>query len=414
MLPDSMSGQATHRSTLTFVCLVIFLDALAVGLILPVTPQLIAELTSLPNSRAAEMSGYLMFAFAGTQFFCAPILGGLSDRYGRRPVMLLALFGFALNYVLMALAPTLIWLFVARVISGACGATFPTANASVVDVTAPADRPRVFGLTGAALGLGFIFGPAIGGAFGEYGARWPFWIAGAFTFAVFIYGFVTFKETLTPERRRAFDAARANPLGSVRSVARYPVVFALLIANFFLQLSAQSYSTIWAFFTIEVAQWTPFAIGLSAAAYGLMIVAVQGFLTGPVIKRFGEWRALWFGLTMALISYLGFSVANGPEMIYTCIVVGGMAGFLFPAMQSLMTKGVPENAQGELQGALASSFSLSAIIGPIMMTHIFSAFTSGATPHFPGAPFLAGALLIVCAAIVLRGWGAARPAEQKG
>ncbi|MBP6013921.1 MAG: TCR/Tet family MFS transporter [Alphaproteobacteria bacterium] len=409
-----MPDQPNHNRTLAFVCLVIFLDALAVGLILPVTPQLIAELTSLPNSRAAEMSGYLMFAFAGTQFFCAPILGGLSDRYGRRPVLLLALFGFALNYLLMALAPTLIWLFVARVISGACGATFPTANASIVDVTAPADRARVFGLTGAALGVGFIFGPAIGGAFGEFGARLPFWIAGIFTFAVFVYGYATFKETLTPGRRRDFDPARANPLGSVRSVARYPVVFALLIANFFFQLSSQSYSTIWAFFTIEVAGWTPWEIGLSAGAYGLMVVAMQGFLTGPVIKRFGEWRALWFGLTMALISYLGFSVANGPLMIYAFIVVGGMAGFLFPAMQSLMTKGIPENAQGELQGALASSFSLSAIIGPIVMTHIFSAFTGGTTPHFPGAPFLAGALLIICAAIVLRGWGQPRISERTG
>lgn len=409
-----MPDQPNHNRTLAFVCLVIFLDALAVGLILPVTPQLIAELTSLPNSRAAEMSGCLMFAFAGTQFFCAPILGGLSDRYGRRPVMLLALFGFALNYLLMALAPTLIWLFVARVISGACGATFPTANASIVDVTPPENRPRVFGLTGAALGLGFIFGPAIGGTFGEYGARLPFWIAGAFTFAVFVYGYFTFKETLTPERRRDFDAARANPLGSVRSVARFPVVFALLIANFFFQLSSQSYTSIWAFFTIEVADWTPLQIGFSAAAYGFMVVAVQGALTGPVIKRFGEWRALWFGLTMALISYLGFSVANGPLMIYAFIVVGGMAGFLFPAMQSLMTKGIPENAQGELQGALASSFSLSAIIGPIAMTHIFSAFTGGTTPHFPGAPFLAGAFLIVCAAIVLRSWGQARTAERTG
>ena len=401
-------------NVLPFICLVIFLDALGVGLILPVTPQLIAELTNLPNSRAAEMSGYLLFAFAGTQFFCAPILGGLSDRFGRRPILLLALFGFALNYLLMAIAPTLAWLFVARVISGACGATFPTANATIVDITSPADRARVFGLTGAALGIGFIFGPAIGGALGEYGARWPFWIAGVFTFAVFIYGYLTFAETLTPERRRAFDVARANPLGSVRSVARYPVVFALLIANFFFQLSSQSYSTIWAFFTIEVAHWTPFAIGLSAGAYGFMIVAVQGFLTGPVIKRFGEWRALWFGLTMALLSYLGLAAANGPVMIYAFIFVGGWAGFLFPAMQTLMTKGVPENAQGELQGAMASGFSLSAIIGPLVMTHIFSAFTSGATPHLPGAPFLAAALLIVCAAIVLHGWGQPRAAEQEG
>ncbi|MEQ1863691.1 MAG: TCR/Tet family MFS transporter [Micropepsaceae bacterium] len=396
------------RNVLAFVCLVIFLDALSVGLILPVTPDLIAQLTSLPNSRAAEISGYLMFAFAGAQFFFAPLLGGLSDRYGRRPVLLLALMGFVVNYFLMAAAPTLAWLFVARVISGICGATFPTANASLVDVTAPADRPRAFGLTGAALGLGFICGPPIGGLLGEYDYRLPFIAAGVFTLAVFVYGWLTFGETVTDERRRAFDWRRANPLGSVRSVARFPTVLALLIVFFCFQLSSQSYGTIWAFYTIEVAQWSKWEIGLSAGAYGLMMVAMQGGLTGPVIKRFGEWRALWFGLVMAMISYLGFAFATGPVAIYASIVVGGLAGFIFPAMQSLMTKAIPENSQGELQGALASSFCVAAIIGPIVMSHLFSAFTSGAGTHFPGAPFVAGAVLVLCAAGVLFQWGRPR------
>ncbi len=402
----------SQRNVLVFVCLVIFLDALGLGLILPVTPDLIAQLTDLPNSGAAEVSGYLMFAFAGAQFFSAPILGGLSDHFGRRWILLLALFGFAVNYFLMAAAPTLAWLFVARVVSGVCGGTYPAANAALVDVTAPADRPRAFGLTGGALGLGFILGPPIGGLLGEYDYRLPFLAAGVFTFAVFIYGWFVFGETLPAERRREFDWRRANPLGSVRSVAGYPVVFALLIANFCVQLSSQSYATIWAFYTIEVAQWSKWAIGVSAGVYGFMVVLVQGGLTGPVVKRFGEWRSLWFGLAMAGLSYLGFAFVTGPIGIYAFIVVGGFAGFVFPAMQSLMTKGVPENAQGELQGALASSFCLAAIIGPVVMSHLFSAFTSGAGAHFPGAPFLAGLALVMCAGLVLISWGRGRPAAQ--
>lgn len=399
-----MTDQPDKTKVLTFVCLVIFLDALGVGLILRVTPQLIAELTNFPNNRAAEISGYLLFAFAGTQFFFAPILGGLSDQYGRRGILLVSLLGFTLNYVLMAVAPTLAWMFVARVLSGITGATFAAANASIADVTTPTERARVFGLTGAALGLGFIFGPTIGGLCGEYSSRLPFLAAGVLTFAACVYGYVYFPETLSPEKHRPFELARANPLGSVRSVARYQSTLPMLLAFFLVQVASQSYGTIWAFYTIEVAHWTPFAIGLSAGVYGMMMVLVQGFLTGPTIKRIGEWNAIWLGLAMALISFAGFAFVTGPIGIYAFIVIGGFAGFFFPALQSLMTRSVPENAQGELQGAVASNFSVAAIVGPIMMPHIFSAFTEGAGPHYPGAPFAAATVLVACAAAVLRLW----------
>ena len=391
-----------RNKVLIFVCLVIFLDALGIGLILPVTPQLISELTSLPNSRAAEMSGYLMFAFAATQFFCAPILGGLSDQYGRRPVLLVSLVGFALNYVLMAVAPTMTLMFIARVLSGLTGATFPAANASIADITTPSDRARIFGFTGAALGFGFIFGPTMGGLLGEYSARLPFLVAGVLTLASSVYGYIYFPETLAQENRRPFDFRRANPFGSLRSIARYPAVFAMLIGFFLVQLSSQSYSTIWAFFTIEVAHWTPFAIGLSAGLYGLMMVLIQGGLTGPVIKRVGEWNTIWFALFMAFISYVGFGFAANGLAIYCFTFIGSFAGLFFPAIQSLMSKGIPENAQGELQGSIASAFSISAIVGPIAMTHIFSTFTANEGYHFPGAAFLAAAGFIICAAVVLR------------
>jgi DHA1 family tetracycline resistance protein-like MFS transporter len=399
-------------NVLAFVCLILFLDALGVGLILPVTPDLITQLTDLPNARAAEITGYLMFAFAGAQFFFAPILGGLSDQYGRRPVLLLALGGFVVNYFLMAAAPTLFWLFVARVFSGLCGATIPTANASLVDVTPGPERGRAFGLTGAALGLGFIMGPPVGGLLGEVDYRLPFLAAGACTLAVLVYGYFTFGETLPAERQRTFDWKRANPLGSVLQVARYPFVLALLAAFFCVQLSSQAHTTIWAFYTIEVADWSKWAIGISAGFYGLMMVLVQGALTGPLIKRFGEWRALWLSLGAALLSYLGLAFATGPVGIYAAIVVGGFAGLFFPAIQTLMTRAIPENAQGELQGAVASSFCVAAIIGPIVMAHLFSSFVDGVGPRFPGAPFIAATALVLCAAAVLARWGRRHAAAQ--
>lgn len=396
---------------LAFVCLVIFLDALGVGLILPVMPDLISHLTSLPSSSAAEIAGYLMFAFAGAQFFLAPVLGGLSDQYGRRPVLLLALFGYMVNYFLMALAPSLFWLFVARVFSGMCGATFPAANASLVDVTSLGERPRAFGLTGAALGLGFIMGPVVGGLIGEYDHRLPFLAAGAATLLVLLYGAFAFGETLPIERRRVFAWRRANPAGSLWQIARYPVVLALLSALFCLQLASQSYGTIWAFYTIEVANWSKWEIGVSAGVYGLMLVLMQGVLTGAVVRRLGEWGAIWLSTAAAIGSFLILAFAGGPIGIYAGIIVGGFAGFFFPAIQTLMTRGIPENAQGELQGALASSFCVAAIVGPIVMTHLFSGFTSGPQLHFPGAPFLASAVLVCCAGMVLLHWGRKANAE---
>ena len=391
----------SQSKTLLFVCLVTFLDALGVGLILPVIPDLIRQLTNLPTASAAEISGYLMFAFAGMQFFVAPILGGLSDQYGRRPVMLLALFGFSINYFVMAAAPTLFWLFVARAFSGLCGATIPTANACIVDVTTPAERSKLFGLTGAALGLGFIMGPPVGGLLGEIDYRLPFLVAGCASLAVLVFGYFAFAETLPAERRRQFQWQRANPIGSVIQIARYPAVLSILIAFFFVQLASQSYGTIWAFYTMEVAHWSKWAVGVSAGAYGLLMVLMQGGLTGPVIKRFGEWRTLWFAIGAAIVSFSTLAFATGPSAIYAGIFVGSFAGFFFPAGQSLMTRGIPENAQGELQGALASSFCTAAIISPILMTRLFSAFTDGSGIHFPGVPFLAAAALMVCALLAL-------------
>ena len=380
-----------------FLCLVIFLDAASVGLVLPVMPGLIIELSSLPVSRAAEIGGYLLFVFAAMQFLFAPVLGALSDRYGRRRVLLLAVFGFSLDYFVMAMAPTLFWLFVARILSGFFGATYAAANAAIVDITPPEQRARNFGFAGAAVGIGLIFGPAIGGVLGEIDVRLPFFAAGVLTMALFIGGLFFLPETLAPEKRRAFSLARANPLGGVLSVARSPIVIGFLAALFCMQLASQSYNSIWAFYTMEVANWSPRTIGLSVALYGLLMALVQGVLTGPVVARVGEITAARFAIAFGVLVYLGFAFANSAAQIYALVVAGSLSGFAFPALQSLTSKHTAEDSQGELQGVIAASYSLTAVIGPLAMTQIFSAYTGAADFYFPGAPFILAAMLIVLA-----------------
>lgn len=390
-----MDDKPSDRRTLLFVCAVVFLDTVGFGLILPVLPDLIDELSDLSNSEAAEIAGFLLFAFAGMQFVFAPLLGGLSDRFGRRPVLLLALLGFSVGYFVMAAAPTLVWLFVARVISGLFGATYAAASACVVDISTPEERAKVFGLVGAALGLGFVFGPALGGVLGEYGTRLPFIVAGVLTLITFLYGVFALPETLQPENRRAFDVKRANPLGGLIAISRHPAVLILIAALFLMQLANQSYVSIWSFFTIEVVNWSPLQIGLSIAVYGAMLALIQGGLTGPVVKRFGEARAAVFSLCTGAVCFAGIALASEGWQIYLWIVIGGLSAFAFPAMQSLMTRSTAEDAQGELQGAIASSSSLAAMIGPLLMSQLFGAYTSGVGLYFPGAPFVGSVILIL-------------------
>lgn len=392
-----MAGAQSNPRALMFLCAVLFLDAMSVGLVLPVMPGLIIELSSLPVSRAAEIGGYLLFTFAIMQFLFAPLLGTLSDRFGRRPVILIALAGFSIDYFIMAAAPTLFWLFIARLASGLFGATYAAANAGIVDITAPAQRARNFGFAGASVGIGLIFGPAIGGLLGEYGTRAPFIAAGVITMIICIGGYFLLPETLKPENRRAFSLGRANPLGGLMAVARSRMVIAILAALFCMQLASQSYNSIWAFFTIEVVGWSPGAIGISVAVYGVAMALVQGVLTGPVVKRIGEIKAVYFSVIVGIVVYLGFAFADNGATIYFWVVLGGLSGFAFPAMQALMSKNTPEDAQGELQGVVAASYSLTAIIGPLAMTQLFGAFTNDDGPYFPGAPFiLAVVLIVVC------------------
>ncbi|MEO0450305.1 MAG: TCR/Tet family MFS transporter [Pseudomonadota bacterium] len=396
---------------LAFVCGVVFLDAVGMGLILPIMPALLDEVAGLSISEGATIAGLLLTAFAAMQFIFAPILGGLSDRFGRRPVLLLALLGFAIDSFIMAWAPTLTWLFIARIISGICGATYAAGYACIVDISSPEDRAKLFGYAGASLGLGFIFGPALGGLLGEYWVRLPFIVAGGLIFIVFLWGYFTFPETLKAENRRPFTLARANPIGSLISIGRYPAVLIVLAALFLIQLGNHSYSSIWSFYVTEVAGWTPFLIGVSISVYGFGVAGVQGGLTGPVVSRFGEVRAVYFALLVGIVSFLILAFAQNGVQIYAAIIVGAFAGFLGPAIQALMTERTPADSQGELQGAITSLYSLASIISPLAMAFLFSAYTDEPGYYLPGAPFLLAAILCVFAMVIF-GYGAKRLKNQ--
>jgi DHA1 family tetracycline resistance protein-like MFS transporter len=395
-----MSDNPSKQRIMLFICAIVFFDAVGFGLLMPIMPVLLEDVASLSLSDGATIAGFLLTTFAVMQFVFAPILGGLSDRYGRRPVLLIALLGFAIDSFIMAWAPTLTWLFIARIISGVFGATYATCYAAIADISAPDERAKLFGFAGAALGLGFIFGPAIGGLLGEYWVRLPFIVAGGLIFLVCLWGVFFFPETLKAENRRAFSWARANPLGSLVSIGRFPSVLIILGALFLIQLGNHSYSSIWSFYVSAVANWTPFFIGLSISIYGFGVAGVQGGLTGPAIARFGEVKAVYFALGVGIVSFLILGFAQSGLHIYVAIVIGAFAGFLSPALQALMTQRTPADSQGELQGAISSLYSLAAIISPAVMAIIFTANTDEVGLYLPGAPFLLASGLAILAIIV--------------
>jgi len=406
-----MSDNPSKQRILHFICAIVFFDAVGFGLLMPIMPVLLEDVANLSLSDGATIAGFLLTTFAVMQFIFAPILGGLSDRFGRRPVLLIALLGFAIDSFIMAWAPTLTWLFIARIISGIFGATYATCYAAIADISAPDERAKLFGFAGAALGLGFIFGPAIGGLLGEYWVRLPFIVAGGLILLVCLWGFFFFPETLKAENRRTFSWARANPLGSLISIGRFPSVLIILGALFLIQLGNHSYSSIWSFYVSAVANWTPFFIGLSISIYGFGVAGVQGGLTGPAIARFREVKAVYFALGVGIVSFLILGFAQSGLHIYVAIVIGAFAGFLSPALQALMTQRTPADSQGELQGAISSLYSLAAIISPAVMAIIFTANTDEVGPYLPGAPFLLAAGLAILAIIVFA-IGASRLNDQ--
>jgi DHA1 family tetracycline resistance protein-like MFS transporter len=382
------------RHALLFIFLTVLIDVTGLGIIIPVIPGLLEDLTGMSVADAALIGGRLIFIYAFMQFLCAPIIGGLSDRYGRRPLLLISLAGFSLDYALMGFAPAVWWLFLGRALSGVFGATYSTAGAYIADVSPKEKRAQNFGLIGAAFGVGFIVGPMIGGLLGELSPRAPFFAASALAFANLIYGWIVLPETLTLENRRPFDWKRANPLGGLFQMRLHPAVLGLLAAAFLFQLGHQAYPAIWSFYMIERFDWSSFNVGVSLGAVGVASAIVQGGLTRVVIPKLGEVRTLYLGLGLGVLAYVGFALASHGWLIYAWIPIAGLAGLSGPALQGLMSNRVPDNAQGELQGALSSLTSLSAIIAPLLLTAVFARFSSPDAPiYLPGAPFLIGAFI---------------------
>ena len=396
-----MTEGGSSRSVLALVAMIVFVDIAGLGLILPVMPRLIISLADVTIDRAAEIGGWLLFAYAVMQFLFAPVIGGLSDRFGRRPVLLLTLFALGIDYALMAWAPTLAWLFLGRIISGIMGATFTAANSCIADIIPPAERGRAFGALGGAGAAGFVLGPGIGGLLGGLGDRVPFIAASGVALTGALIGWFVLKETLLLEHRRAFSIMRANPVGSIVQMARIPLVIGCLVAILFMQLAAQSQLSVWSFQGIARFGWSPLVIGITIALFGVMLAGAQGFAVGPLVKRFGARRVAVVGLSSGVPSYLILATAPNTAVLLVGMVVGALTGVTFPAMQQMMTLRVPEDAQGELQGAIASVISLTSIIGPPIMTGVFGAFADAEGLYFPGAPFLLAAILLAVAWMAL-------------
>lgn len=386
---------------LFLIAFIVFIDMAGIGLIIPILPSLVESLAHTTVDHAAIIGGELLLIYAGMQFLFAPLVGSLSDRFGRRPVLLGTLAALGVDYGIMAWAPTLPWLYAGRLLSGMMGATWAAGNSCIADIFPPEERGRQFGVLGGAGACGFVLGPAIGGLLGMFGVRLPFVAASILALTGAAIGYFTFRETLPVERRRPFTLARANPLGMFGRMAKFPFILGVLGTIFLMQLAAQSQVSTWSFFLIAKFAWSPLQIGLSVALFGTLLAIAQGVLTGPIIARLGERRTAVISLAFGIPSYLILAFASSGGMVYFGIIVGALTGIAFPALQSMMTTRIDEDSQGELQGAIASTIGLTSIIGPIAMPHIFERYADPHGVYFPGAPFVAAAVLMLSAIILL-------------
>lgn len=392
----------TRRPAFAFILLAVLIDSIGFGIVIPVLPQLIANLGHTDIEGAARISGWLMFGYAVMQFFFGPVMGGLSDRFGRRPVLLASLAAFGLDYLAMGFAPTLAWLVVARLVAGITGASFSTAYAYIADITPSEGRAAAFGRTGLAFGLGFILGPAIGGVLAEFGTRVPFFAASALALANVAYGFFVLPESLPRESRRAFDWRRANPLGSLLQLrSAQPALLVLAGAMMLWVIGHMSLQAVWSFYTIDRFGWSPAEVGYSLAVVGVSSMLVQGWLLGKLAPRYGEVRLVRAGLVSAIAGYLIYALASQGWAMYAGIVVFALSGLVYPSLQGLMSGLTARTDQGELQGAVSSLFGLAAIIGPPLMTQSFAIFAAPDAPvSIPGAPYLLAALLAAASGLV--------------
>jgi MFS transporter, DHA1 family, tetracycline resistance protein len=406
----SQKASPSRGAAVAFIFVTILLDMLALGLIMPILPKLVESFVDNDTARAARIFGLFGTAWALMQFLFSPILGGLSDRLGRRPVVLLSNFGLGLDYVLMAMAPSLSWLFVGRIISGITSASVSTAFAYIADITPPERRAAVFGKVGAAFGAGFILGPAIGGLLGGVDPRLPFWAAAGLSFANTLYGVFILPESLPRERRSSFRWKSANPIGALHLLRSNRVLAGLSVVNFFAQLAHVVLPSTFVLYATYRYGWDAKTVGLTLAMVGICAMTVQGLAIGPIVHRLGERRALMLGLVCGAAGFLIFGTAPTGPLSWLGIPVMSLWGVSGAALQALNTQLVQPEQQGQLQGATSSVQSLSQLLGPFLFTLTFAYFIGAQVPvNLPGAPFLlAAALLLLALAIAVRTLSAAR------
>jgi DHA1 family tetracycline resistance protein-like MFS transporter len=392
----------TKRLPIIFIMITVMLDAMGIGLIMPVMPNLLQEVGGGTLASAAVWGGILATSFAMMQFLFSPMLGRLSDAYGRRPVLLVSLFVMSGYYLVMAVAGSIWLLFVGRIVGGITAATHSTAHAYMADISRPQDKAANFGLIGAGFGVGFVLGPMLGGLLAEYGTRAPFYAAAALAFGNALFGMSVLKETVTDKTRRAFDRRAANPFSAFRSIARLessvkPLLWVLLLYH----LANVVYPSIWAFFTVARFGWSPEVIGLSLGIYGISIAVVQGGLIRPASRLFGDTRTVQIGIIIEVIALsLGGLLSNG-GVVMALIPISALGAIAQPSLQGILSRIAPDDQQGELQGVLSSIASISMVVGPLMMTQVFALFAGPSAPmHLPGAPFLLAAVLMAIGGVV--------------
>lgn len=393
-----------RKPALGFIFITLLLDVIGFGIIIPIIPKFISALTGEGLSNASMYSGWLMFSFSIMQFVFSPIVGALSDRFGRRPVLLTSLFGFGINYLIIAFAPNIAWLFLGRIFAGITGASFTTASAYIADVSTPEKRAQNFGLIGAAFGLGFIIGPVLGGVLGQYGMRVPFYVAAGLTFINWIYGYLVLPESLPMRKRRRFDMKRANPIGSLMNLRKYPIIWGMVGSLFCVYIAQFATQSTWTFYTMETFHWSEALVGYSLGLVGLLMALVQGGLVRILNPKLGPVKSIYVGLGFSMLGLILISFAPQGWMLFPIMIPFSLGGIAGPAVQGIISNEVPDNEQGELQGALTSLMSLTSIFGPLLMTGLFSYFTSKSTVvYFPGAPFMMAALLTLTSIFLAKG-----------
>lgn len=390
-----------RKAAIGFIFFTIVIDVTGLGLIIPVLPKLIEELIHGSVSDAAKWGGWLTATYAGMQFIFSPILGGLSDKFGRRPILLFALFGLAIDYLFLSFAPTIGLLFVGRAIAGVGGASITTATAYIADISNNENRAQNFGMIGAAFGIGFVVGPLIGGLLGSLGARIPFMVAAGLSLINFLYGYFILPESLSKENRRSFNFKTAIPFLSLIKLKKYPNIGGLILSFFLIYIASHAVQSNWGFFGMEKLHWNEKMIGISLAVVGILVGLVQGLLIRVINPKIGNEKSVYYGLLLYAFGLILFAVASQTWMMFLFLIPYCLGGICGPALQSIISGSVPANEQGELQGALTSLISITSIIGPLLMTGLFSYFTGPKAPfHFSGAAFALGSVLILVSVFV--------------